>query len=72
MKNIGKVDKTIRIIMAIILMIIPFLIEFTTFEKVIVYIIAAIILATCVIGVCPLYIPFKINTCAKCKEKNTK
>ncbi|MDF1673955.1 MAG: DUF2892 domain-containing protein [Vicingaceae bacterium] len=64
-KNMGAIDKVIRVIIAIAFSILFFT---GTVEGVLGYILlalGAIFLLTSVISFCPLYAPFKINTCKK-------
>lgn len=63
-KNIGSTDKIVRIVLAIA---IGYFAYSTHFEnkgiQSVLYIIAAIMLITPILGRCPLYTLFKINTC---------
>jgi len=58
-RNIGKVDRIIRVIIGIVIIILG--IYFKSWWGVLG--LAVIIIA--VLGYCPLYEPFKINTCKK-------
>lgn len=64
-KNMGSVDKTIRIIIAAVLVILYFTKMITGTLGLIALILAAVFLLTSVISFCPLYYPFGINTCPK-------
>jgi hypothetical protein len=66
-KNIGPTDRIIRIAAGIILGIIFFANIVSGTLGIIVIILAALLLLFGLIGNCPLYIPFGINTC-KTKE----
>ena len=59
MKNIGKIDKLIRVIIGLVLLSLIFILNGN-----IKYIglIGLIPLLTAIIGTCPLYLPFGINT----------
>ncbi len=69
-KNVGSADKIFRILAAIILGILFFTNVVTGIPGIIVIIIAALLLLTGLIGNCPLYLPFGINT-GKTKESKT-
>lgn len=60
-KNIGKVDRTLRIIVGIV--IIALGVVYGSWLGAI----GLIPLGTAIIGWCPLYCPLKINTCSKDK-----
>jgi hypothetical protein len=62
-KNMGGIDKVIRVLIAIIF----FLLYFTeivsgAFGGVLVAL-GAVFVITSLVGTCPLYLPFGINTC---------
>lgn len=64
-KNMGAIDKAIRVIIAIAFSVLYFT---GTVDGVLGYVLlalGAIFLLTSVISFCPLYAPFKINTCKK-------
>ena len=60
-QNIGKVDKIIRIVIGVALIIWGVMVPSWL------GLIAVVPLFTAIIGWCPLYIPFKIST--RCKDK---
>ncbi|UMB60055.1 DUF2892 domain-containing protein [Lutibacter sp. A80] len=66
--NIGSTDRIIRIMLGIAIGYFAYstVIE-TSWVQVLLYVIAAILVITALIGNCPLYSIFKINTC-KIKE----
>ena len=64
-KNMGTIDRTIRIIVAILIAILCFTNVFGGFLAIILGIIALILIITSFIAVCPLYPPLKINTMKK-------
>lgn len=66
-KNMGAADRIIRVIIAAIILILYFsnVIGGTLF--IVLLVIAAIFTLTSLVGICPLYIPFKISTCPKKK-----
>ncbi len=67
-KNMGTIDKTIRILIAVVI----FVLDYTkviqgTFATILI-IIGAIFIVTSIISFCPLYLPFGISTCKKEKK----
>ena len=68
-KNIGSTDKIIRLILAIAIAYFAYSTSFeTAWLKAVLYIVAAMMLLTSIIGICPPYYLFKINTCKTKKE----
>ena len=61
-KNMGIIDKTIRILVAIVFVILFFTNVVSGVLGIIFLIIAGIFLITSIIGNCPLYTPFGIKT----------
>lgn len=61
-KNMGKVDKVIRLVLALIVGVLIITGNLAGTAAVILGILALVFLATSAIGTCPLYIPFKIST----------
>lgn len=62
-KNMGSADKIIRVIIAVAIAILYFTTDYISGTLgTILLILGAIFLATSVLGVCPLYIPFGIDT----------
>lgn len=61
-KNMGTVDKIIRIIVALIIAILYFTNQISGTAAIILLILAGVFILTSFIGVCPLYLPFGINT----------
>ena len=64
-KNMGNADKTIRIILAILISILYFTNTVSGTAGIILLILGGIFLFTGLINFCPLYLPFGINTCKK-------
>lgn len=64
-KNMGLIDKIIRIIVAVVIAILYFTGQISGIAAIILGILAIIFIATSLIGTCPLYLPFKINTIKK-------
>lgn len=61
-KNLGSLDRLIRTLLAILIVILYFTGQITGLAAAILGIIAVIFLATSLIGFCPLYVPLKIST----------
>jgi len=66
-KNMGSVDKTIRIIIALVIAILVFTDIISGTAGVVLLVLAAVFVLTSLMSFCPLYLPFGIKTC-KCKE----
>jgi K+-transporting ATPase A subunit len=62
MKNIGKSDKIVRVLIAVLFTVLFLNQVVTGIVGVILVILAGVFLLTSVVGTCPLYLPFKINT----------
>jgi K+-transporting ATPase A subunit len=62
MKNIGKSDKIVRVLIAVLFTVLFLNQVVTGVMGIILVILAGVFLLTSVIGTCPLYLPFKINT----------
>ena len=58
--NVGTTDRKIRIAIAIVAAILAVVVGGTF--GVVLWVVAAIMLATGIVCVCPLYLPFKIST----------
>jgi len=66
-KNMGTIDRVIRILLAIIVAVLYMNGNITGIAAIILGILAVIFLLTSLIGFCPLYVPFKISTIGKLK-----
>ena len=64
-KNVGSIDKVVRIIIAIVLAVLYFANVVTGTLGIIFLVLAAIMLLTSFISFCPLYAPFGMNTSKK-------
>ncbi len=64
-QNMGNVDRTIRIIIALVIAGLYFTNTITGTLAVILGIVAIAFLLTSIIGFCPTYFPFKISTRGK-------
>jgi K+-transporting ATPase A subunit len=62
MRNMGKADKIIRLLIAIVITVLFLNHVITGVFGIVLVILAAVFVLTSLIGTCPLYLPFKINT----------
>lgn len=67
-KNMGTVDKVIRVILAALMIGLYFGNVVTGTLGIVLVVLAAVFLLTSFISFCPLYLPFGISTCPK-KDK---
>jgi len=68
-KNMGVLDRIIRTILAVVVIVLYFTKQISGTAAIILGIIAVIFLLTSLIGFCPIYVPFKISTQKKEKSK---
>lgn len=61
-KNMGTLDRLIRTIIAIAILILYFTGQITGTAAIILGILAVVFLLTSAVSFCPLYVPLKINT----------
>ena len=61
-KNMGTIDRIIRVVLAVIVVVLYLTGQVTGTAAIILGVLAAIILVTAAIGVCPLYVPIKLST----------
>lgn len=64
-KNMGTIDKTVRILIAIVIVILAILKIITGPLAIILLILSGIFILTSLFSTCPLYIPFGFNTGGK-------
>lgn len=64
-KNMGIVDRVIRLLVAAVVLILYFTNVFSGTLALILLIVAAIFVLTSFVSFCPLYLPFGINTKGK-------
>jgi hypothetical protein len=64
-KNMGSIDKTVRVLVAIVIGILYFMEQITGTAAIILGIFAVVFLLTSAIGFCPLYLPLKLSTIKK-------
>ncbi|CAM4185520.1 YgaP family membrane protein [Gillisia limnaea] len=61
-KNMGKADRILRILLAVVVAILYFTEAISGTAAIILLILAGILILTSFVGFCPLYAPFKIST----------
>ncbi|PVU84323.1 DUF2892 domain-containing protein (plasmid) [Cellulomonas sp. WB94] len=61
-KNIGSIDRTIRIILAPVLVVVGVLVGPGGWLAIVLYALAAFLLATAALSTCPIYLPFGLST----------
>jgi hypothetical protein len=61
-KNIGTIDKVVRILIAVVIAVLFFTHVITGVLGIVLMVLAAVFVATSLIGFCPLYFPFGIST----------
>jgi len=66
-KNMGTIDKVIRILVAVVIAILFFTNVISGTLGIVLLVLAAVFVITSFISFCPLYFPFGINTGAKNK-----
>jgi hypothetical protein len=64
-KNMGLTDKTIRVIIAVVIAALYFMNIISGAVAIILLILAALFLLTSFVSICPLYLLLGINTCKK-------
>ena len=64
-KNIGTIDKVIRILIALVVIGLYFGHVISGTLAIVLLILSAIFILTSLIGFCPLYFPFKLSTRTK-------
>jgi hypothetical protein len=66
-KNMGTIDRTIRFLLAMVVLVLYLLKMISGTAAIILGIFAVIFVITSFISFCPLYVPFKISTRKKAK-----
>jgi hypothetical protein len=64
-KNMGSMDKGIRILLAVIIAILYFTNQITGVAAIVLGIFTVMFLLTSLVSFCPLYVPFKLSTLKK-------
>ncbi|MFZ2397650.1 MAG: DUF2892 domain-containing protein [Smithella sp.] len=66
-KNMGTIDRVIRILLAIVVIVLYLNGSITGVAAIILGIVAFVFIVTSLIGFCPLYVPLNISTIGKPK-----
>ena len=61
-RNMGIADRVIRIVLAAVVAVMYFAHQLSAVAAIILGILAVVFLATGIVGVCPLYLPFGLST----------
>ena len=61
-KNMGTLDRTIRVTLAIVVAILYFTNQITGTAAIVLGILAIVFVLTSFVGTCPLYLPFGLST----------
>lgn len=61
-KNMGTIDKVIRVIVAIVIGVLYFTGQITGTAAIILGVLAVVFLLTSLVGTCPLYLPVGLST----------
>jgi len=64
-KNMGTVDKVIRILVAVVVVILYFTNVISGTLGIVLLALSAVFVVTSILGFCPLYLPFSISTTKK-------
>jgi len=64
-KNMGTIDRAIRVIIALVVLGLFFGKVITGTLAIVLLVLSAVFVLTSLISFCPLYLPLGINTCAK-------
>lgn len=67
-KNMGTIDKLIRVLIAVVIGVIYFMGLINGITAIILIVLAGVFLLTSLISTCPLYLPFGISTSNKEKK----
>jgi hypothetical protein len=61
-KNMGTIDKVIRVLVAVVILVLYFTHVISGTLAVILLILAGVFVVTSLLGFCPLYLPFGLST----------
>lgn len=64
-KNVGSTDKVIRLLVAVLIAVLYFTNVISGTLAIVLGVIAVVFVVTSMVSVCPLYMPFGINTRGK-------
>ena len=68
-KNMGIADRIIRVLIAVVIGILYFTGTITGTLGIVLLVLAGVFILTSLVGTCPLYAPFGINTCTVKNDK---
>ena len=61
-QNMGIVDRIIRVVLALVVLVLYLTKQLTGVALIVPGILAVVFIATSIVGICPLYMPFKFST----------
>lgn len=61
-KNMGTIDRSLRIVVAIVILILYFLEVISGTVAIVLGVVAVAFILTSFVGTCPIYMPFKLST----------
>jgi len=64
-KNMGSIDKAIRLLVAALIVVLVFTKVITGTLAIVLIILGAVFVLTSIVSVCPMYLPFGIRTLKK-------
>ena len=64
-KNVGTIDKVVRILLAVLVLVLYFVHEISGTLAIILLAVAVILILTSLVSFCPIYWPFKFSTVKK-------
>lgn len=64
-KNMGTVDKAVRVAVALVIAVLYFTGQITGVAAIVLGVLAVVFLLTSAVGTCPIYLPFGISTRGK-------
>lgn len=68
-KNIGNIDKTFRLLVAALIVVLSIIKVITGTWAIVLLIFAAVFILTSIVGTCPIFLPFSISTIEKKPKK---
>jgi hypothetical protein len=68
-KNIGTIDKVIRILVAVVIAVLYLTKVITGTAGIVLLVLAVVFVLTSLVSVCPIYLPFGLSTVKKDEKK---
>jgi fatty acid desaturase len=68
-KNIGTIDMVVRLLLALVIIVLYFVFAFSGTVGILLLIVAGLLILTSILGICPAYLPFRVNTRKKEEKK---